>query len=188
MRIAKVVGSQRWLGSLKTKLSIRTHTSTLYNNHNKKMPHNQITFTLYTCIPSPPLTIKTIPEIQKDFCNYQTSFCIKTEKSQITSTPNWNEWSWDPFYQSVACLLACLSDQKLYPLSNTNYVNIDSKYIQCTLEKVFCKCSGLMQDHPPKKSQKASFKCYFLHSKDFKFIHCSPSPYSVQSANPRQIS
>ncbi len=40
----------------------------------------------------------------------------------------------------------------------------------------------------PQEKPKASFKCYFLHSKEFKFIHCSPSPYLVQSANPRQIS
>lgn len=37
---------------------------------------------------------------------------------------------------------------------------------------------------PPRKA-KALFKCYFLHSKEFKFIHCSPSPYLGAKCKPK---
>jgi hypothetical protein len=79
------------------------------------LPHNQSLLNSIHAYPHPLLLLKPYLKYKRTFAITKHYFCIKTERSQISSTPSWNEWSCDPFYQS----LACLSDQKLYSLSNT---------------------------------------------------------------------
>lgn len=55
------------------------------------MPHNQLLLHSIHAYPHPLLPLKPYLKYKRTFAITKTSFCIKTEKSQITSTPNWNE-------------------------------------------------------------------------------------------------